>query len=160
VREWFESLQVRERQLVATAAVVVVLGVFYLAIWMPLDRGQENAAADVEVWRSALVELRSLKGDLQRAGTERTVPAGQGQSLLVIVDNSLRGRNLYSALQSSTPTRSNGIQLVFENVAFDELLLWVGDVVSSFGLQVSNANFSPPSRDEAGRVNANLTLER
>lgn len=160
MREWFESLEARERLFVTAAGVVLALAIFYLAVWLPLDRGQESAASGVHTWQSALSDLRAMKGDLQAAGSARGAPAGLNQSLVVIVDNTLRSRGLYNSLQRSSPTPGNGIRLEFENVAFDDLVLWLGDLASGYGLQVQSGSFSTSSQDDAGRVNATLILER
>lgn len=160
MREWFESLQERERLFVAAAGVALLLAVFYLAVWMPLDSGQESAARGVETWQNALAELRAMQGDLETASTARSAPPDAGQSLVVIVDNTLRSRDLYNSLQRSSPTPGNGIRLEFENVAFDELMLWLGDLARDYGLQVQSGSFSTTAQDAAGRVNATLILER
>lgn len=160
MREWFESLQERERLFVAAAGVALLLAVFYLAVWMPLDNGQQSAARGVETWQNALAELRAMQGDLKTAGTARSAPPDAGQSLVVIVDNTLRSRDLYNSLQRSSPTPGNGIRLEFENVAFDELMLWLGDLARDYGLQVQSGSFSTTAQDAAGRVNATLILER
>lgn len=160
MREWFEALQERERLFVAAAGVALVLAVFYLAVWAPLDSGQENAARGVATWQDALADLRAMQGDLQAAGTARGEPGGLNQSLVVIVDNTLRSRDLYNSLQRSSPTPGNGIRLEFENVAFDDLVLWLGDLARDYGLQVQSGSFSATAQDAAGRVNATLILER
>lgn len=159
MRDWFEALQPREKIFVATAGVVVVLAVFWLGVWAPLDRGRANAAANVEVWRDAVAELRLLKGELKTGASAReNLPAGRNQSLVVIVDRTLRSRNLYGALQSSTPNQDNGIQLAFQDAAFDDLVLWLGDVSAEYALRVQSASFSPSN--DAGRVSGAVTLER
>lgn len=160
MREWFESLQERERLFVAAAGVALVLAVFYLAVWVPLDGGEESAARGVETWQGALADLRAMQDDLQAAGTAGGTPAGLNQSLVVIVDNTLRSRDLYNSLQRSSPTPGNGIRLEFERVAFDELVLWLGDLAGDYGLQVQSGSFSATAEDDAGRVNATLILER
>lgn len=160
MRDGFEGLQPREKVLVATAGVMVVLAVFWLGVWAPLERGRANAAANVEVWRDAVAELRVLKGELKGgASAQEKLPAARNQSLVVIVDRTLRSRNLYSALQRSTPNQDNAIQLVFEDAAFDDLVLWLGDVSAEYALRVQAAGFNP-SKEAAGRVNATVTLER
>lgn len=159
MRDWFESLQPREKLFVVTAGVVVLLAVFWLGIWAPLDRGQERAAQSVDGWQAAVTELRSLQGDLRAGASNRSAPAGLNQSLVVIVDETLRSRNLYNSLQRSTPNQDDGIQLVFEDAAFDELVLWLGDVSEQYGLRVQSAGFNHAD-EAAGRVNATVTLER
>jgi type II secretory pathway component PulM len=96
---------------------------------------------------------------LQGTGTGQTQSAGRNQSLVVIIDNTLREHGLYSALQRSQPTAGNGIRVEFENVAFDDLILWLGDLSNKYGLQIQSGSFSNP-RDSKGRVNSTLTLER
>lgn len=160
MRSWFESLEERERLFVMAAAILLAIAVFYLAVWMPLDRGQKNLATSVDNWRGSLAELRVLKGSVARPGSDAPQPADVNQSLVVIIDNTLRERALYNSLQRSQPTATNGIRVEFENVAFDDLVLWLGDLSSRYGLQVQSGSFSAASRENDGRVNSTLTLER
>ena len=158
---WFQSLAERERILVALAAVFVVVAAFWFGIWTPLDSGQRSVAARVDTWKISLAELRPLKGQIQASGSSQPVPAGQSQSLIVIVNDTLGQRGLNDALQRSQPTPAgDGIRVEFESVAFDDLMLWLGDVNRQFGLQVQSGNFSPASGDIPGRVNSSLTLQR
>lgn len=159
MKDWFESLQARERMFVAAAVVFLAIAVLYLGIWMPLDRGQKTLSLSVDNWRTALAELRPLTSQLLNSGSGQTQTSGRNQSLVVIIDNTLRERGLYSALQRSQPTTGNGIRVEFENVAFDDLVLWLGDLSLNYGLQVQAGSFSNP-QDSAGRVNSTLTLER
>ncbi|MGH8193844.1 MAG: type II secretion system protein GspM [Woeseiaceae bacterium] len=160
MKSWFESLEARERLFVVAAGVMLAIAVFYLAVWMPLDRGERYAATNVEGWRGSLAEIELLKGDLQAAASSDNTQANLNQSLVVIIDNTLRERGLYNSLQRSQPTATQGIRVEFENVAFDELILWLGDLGSSYGLQVESGSFSTTAEDSSGRVNATLTLER
>jgi general secretion pathway protein M len=161
MRAWFESLEERERVMVLTAAVFVVVAVFWFGIWTPLDSGQRSVSARVATWKVSLAELRPLKGQIQAGDSSQPVSAGQDQSLIVIVDNTLRQRGLNTALQRSQPTPAgDGIRIEFESVAFDDLMLWLGDVNRQFGLQIQSGNFSSASGDIPGRVNSSLTLQR
>jgi type II secretory pathway component PulM len=160
MRSWFESLEERERLFVMAAALLLAVAVFYLAVWMPLDRGQKSLASSVANWRDSLAELRVLKGSVPIAGSTANRPTDANQSLVVIIDNTLRERALYNSLKRSQPTTTNGIRVEFENVAFDDLVLWLGDVSSRYGLQVESASFSAASRENDGRVNSTLTLDR
>ena len=160
VRSWFESLEERERLFVIAAAALLGIAIFYLAVWMPLDGGQENLESCVENWRDSLAELRLLKGSVSATDAGEARPTDRNQSLVVNIDNTLRERGLYNSLQRSQPTTTNGIRVEFENVAFDGLVIWLGDLSSGYGLQVQSGSFSAASRDNDGRVNSTLTLER
>lgn len=160
MKAWFESLDDRERMLVAAAAVVLVIGIFYLAIWMPLERGRQNLAADVALWRESLTELRALQGRSGPAEPARTAPADANRSLVVIIDNTLREHALYSALQRSQPGQNSDIRVELRDAPFDDLVLWLGDLSARYGLQVQSASFLSASEQNDGRVNSTLTLER
>jgi general secretion pathway protein M len=161
MRDWFESLDTRERLFVSGGAVVVLVALFYAFIWVPLDDGQASTAAEIELWERSLAELRPLKGLQPASGSSpRPQSGGQQQTPVVIVDQSLRARGLDRSLKRSQPTTSNGIRVEFENVAFDELVLWLGDLSRQYAMEVSSGSMSVSGQAEPGRINATLTLER
>jgi general secretion pathway protein M len=161
VRSWLEALDERERIFVFAAGVTILLAAFWFGIWSPLDSGQKSAAARVDTWRISLAELRPLKNQIQASGPGQPAQAAQSQPLIVIVDSTLRQRGLYESLQRSQPTPAgDGIRVEFESAAFDDLMLWLGDVNRQYGLLVQSGNFSVAQGENAGRVNSTLTLER
>lgn len=146
--------------MVLSAAAFVTLALIYFALWAPLDRGHRNTSARVDELQLAIAELRPLRTMAQSAGTQSANSVGQNQSLVVIVDSTLRQRGIYNSLQRSQPTTENGIRVEFENVAFDDLMLWLGDLSNSYNLQLQSGSFSSSSAENVGRVNSSLTLER
>jgi general secretion pathway protein M len=162
MKAWFDSLDSRERLLVATAAGFVLFATAWFGIWSPLNSGQKATAERVTIWKNSLSELRPLRVQLQTSSSAgAAVASGQNQSLVVIVDATLRQRGLINALQRSQPTPGgDGIRVEFENAAFDDLILWLGDLNRQYGLQVQASSFSVTSNDNQGRVNSTLTLER
>ena len=159
MKDWFEALEPRERVMVSIAGAFIVFAVYWFAIWQPLARGTDDLEARIGDWRVAIAELAPLRGRLEQGGSQ-PVQAGRNQSLVVIVDNTLRERQLYSSLQRSQPTNTNGIRVEFSDIAFDDLVLWLGELASQFGLYVQSASFSQGSTNNPGRINASLTLER
>lgn len=160
MKSWFDALESRERVMLVTAAVFVAFAVVYFALWSPLDRAHASVAQRVDSLKIALAELQPLKGQTVRAPSTPRGAAGANQSLVVIIDSSLRQRGLYGSLQRSQPTAENGIRVEFENVAFDDLMMWLGDLSSRYGMQVQSGSFSANSGKISGRVNSSLTLER
>ena len=161
MRSWFEALDEREKIMVIAAAAFIVVAVFWFGVSKPLARGQTSAAARVDQWRISLAELRSLKGQVESSDSRQPIAADQEQSLVVIVDGTLRQRGLHNSLERSQPSPSgNSIRVEFANAAFDDLMLWLSDVNQQYGLIVESGSFSRASGDNAGRVNSSLTLER
>lgn len=161
MKDWFESLESREKLFVGLGACIVAVALFYGFIWTPLDKSHDSMTTSVDDWRRSLAELRPLKGLAQdgsrNAGAART--AGQ-QAPIIVVDQTLRSRRLEQFRRRSQPTSSNGIRVEFENVAFDDLILWLGDLSEQHAMHVQAGSISTGSQTAPGRVNATLTLER
>ncbi len=160
MRDWFDSLAFRERIFVASGAAVVAVALFWALIWLPIDRGRDSAAENVAAWEHSLAELRPLKSMAATAGRPGGPRIDRGQTPVVIVDRTLRARGLDRSLKRSQPTTSTGIRVEFENVAFDDLVLWLGDLSDQYAMDVQAGSFSRSARSGAGRINASLTLER
>ena len=161
MKDWLMSLEARERLFIAAAAGFIVFAVAWFGLWQPLDQGHEAATERVQTWKQSLAQLRPMRGQVQAAASGQPSTAGLNQSLVVIVDNSVRSRGLTNALQRSQPTPAgNGIRVEFESAAFDDLMLWLGDLHRQFSLQVESASFSVASAENPGRVNASITLLR
>lgn len=159
MKNWFESLDDREQKFILAAAVALILAIFYLAVWAPLSNGQKRMTAAVELWQSSLEMMQPLKGRTNSNSATQISPQNLNQPLVVVVDSTLRNRQLNSALKRSQPTGAN-IRVEFENVAFDDLMVWLGDLSSQYALQVQSGSFSVTGAENQGRVNAQLTLGR
>lgn len=161
MRHWFESLEVREQLFVGIGALVVVLAIAYAFIWSPLERNHTAKMANVSDWQRSLAELRPLKGVLQNAAqSPGSGRASARQAPIIVVDQTLRSRGLEQFRKRSQPTSSNGIRVEFENVAFDDLIQWLGDLSVQYAMHVQAGSVSLGSQSGPGRVNATLTLER
>ena len=160
MKDWLDSLESRERLFVLGGAVAVALALLYVLVWMPLDQGHRSLQSSVVDWERSLAELRPLRG-VQAATTNNSQPAvSSNQTPVVIVDQTLRVRGLDRSLRRSQPTTSNGIRVEFENVAFDDLVLWLNDLSSQYAMQVASGSLSTSTQAGPGRINATLTLER
>lgn len=161
MKSWFEGLESREQLFVSLGAVIVIVALVYGLVWAPLDKGHRSMATSVSNWQSSLAELAPLHGMAQAGGTPRTSAGGSSQqSPIIIVDQTLRSRQLEQFRRRSQPTSSNGVRVEFENVAFDDLVLWLGDLSDQYSMHVQAGSLSKGSQSGAGRINATLTLER
>ena len=159
MRAWFNSLDDREQRFVMVAAVVLILAVLYLAVWTPLSNGNKRMSAAVEVWQTSLEMLQPLRGRAGNNAATQISPQNLQQPLVVVIDSTLRVRKLNNEHKRSTPSGDN-IRVEFENVAFDDLMVWLGDLSTQYALQVQSGSFSMTGTDNQGRVNAQLTLGR
>ncbi len=161
MKDWFESLEQREQVFVTAGALVVFVALVYAFVWLPLDSGQRTMSASVSTWERSLAELKPLKGmQVASSGSTPGASSGAQQTPVVIVDQTLRARGLDRALKRSQPTTSSGIRVEFENVAFDDLVLWLGDLSNQYSMHVTSGSMSANAEAAPGRINATFTLER
>lgn len=161
MKDWYDNLEAREQVFVLAGAVFVSIALIYFLLWAPLDRNHKEAAANVSSWEHSLAELRPLRSIAAAGNTGPTRFTGSSQQApIIIVDQTLRGRGLEQYRRRSQPTTNNGIRVEFENVAFDELVIWLGDLGTQHDLHVQAGSMSVQTQAGPGRINASLTLER
>lgn len=161
MKDWFESLDARERVFVSVGGIIVVAALFWGFVWLPLEKGHDTLSRNVANWERSLAELRPLKGLAESTGdVQARAPADTQLTPVVIVDQTLRARGLDRSLKRSQPTTSSGIRVEFENVAFDDLMLWLGDLSGQYAMHVQSGSLSNSSQAGPGRINATLTIER
>ncbi len=161
MKDWFDSLESRERNFVSFGAIVVIVVLLYGLGWAPLDKKHDTLKADVENWQRSLTNLRPMRTVNSSGGQNQPVAIlGSQQTPIIIVDQTLTSRGLDRYLRRSQPTAGDGIRVEFENVAFDELVLWLGDLSEQYAMHVQAGSFSTGNQASLGRVNATLTLER
>jgi general secretion pathway protein M len=162
MKDWFAGLETREQAFVVGGGALVIVALIYALLWLPLARNHAQLSTSVDNWERSLAELgtlRSLVVTSRQASTNGNVPATQ-QAPIIVVDQTLRSRGLEQFRRRSQPTTNNGVRVEFEGVAFDELVLWLGDLGAQYGMHVQAGSVSAVSQAGPGRVNASLTLER
>ena len=162
MKDWLDKLEARERLFVLGGAAFAIVASIYGFLWLPFDRNHAALAQSVDGWERSLAELRPLRSLAASNGAGRGGPATAGtlQAPIIVVDQTLRSRGLERFRRRSQPTTSNGVRVEFEGVAFDELVLWLGDLSGRHDMHVQAGSLSAVSQAGPGRVNASLTLER
>lgn len=161
MKDWYLDLQPRERFMVSLAAAFVAFAILYLGVWQPVTAGTKRLTDSIETQQRVLALLQQAKGRVTQPGANgqnRTID--RSQSLVVLVDTTLRSHSLYQSLQRSQPAGVNGIRVEFQNVAFDQLIGWLAELSNDYDLQVQSGSFSTSNNSPPGRVNSTLTLER
>jgi general secretion pathway protein M len=96
-------------------------------------------------------QIRALRGT---TGGSAAKGLG-GRSLLAVVDQSARSGGLGTAIKRLEPDGSKAVKLWLEGVAFDSMILWLGQLGKSYQIEPTIITLEPVG---AGRVNARLTL--
>lgn len=155
-RAWWASRAERERQMLSAGAAVLALILAWLAVWEPVTSLHHRR-------EKALAEARSLATRLETLAAESrgVQPAGGGsrqQSLLSVVDQSGKSSGIGKAPSRLQPDGDTTVRVWLEDVPFDAVMRWLGELATRHGVQVADAEIERQSG--SGLVNARLTLVR
>lgn len=158
LREWFAGLEQRERRLVLTGAVLLIIMILYVAIWEPLANSVDDLRVATReqkttlMWMSqAAKELRQLRGSSGRSKSMN------GQSLLTVVDRTAKTGQLGTALKRVQPDGEQKVRVWMEGASFDDVIRWLVLLESRYGIGIESSVFEV--KENAGSVDVRLVLE-
>tara|TARA_B100001057_G_scaffold496248_1_gene597208 strand:- start:3605 stop:4096 length:492 start_codon:yes stop_codon:yes gene_type:complete len=161
MKSWISSLDNREKKFVIFGSIFSSVFLIYTFLWSPFVRKYEEIELNISTLERTISELQpiiimSKNGQLNESSKNFNVQ----QSPIIIIDQTLRERGLERYRKRSQPSGDNSIRVEFENVSFDELIIWLGDLSNQYAMKVENGSFSVGSKTSLGRINASITLER
>ncbi len=157
LRAWFFGLAPRERLLVSAAAVLLLAAAIVIGILRPLGERARRSEALVAEREALLAELDAVAARLGPQRGAAPDPGGE-QSLVLLIDRSLRSRGLGEFLVRNQPDGDRQIRLRLEAAPFDTVVEWLIELQTRHGLSVLSANIDKAA--EPGRVSCNLVLSR
>jgi general secretion pathway protein M len=159
LKDWFYSLQPRERMLVLGGGGVVLLVAIYFLALAPFYGAVSGSAQRVAKKQGDLAWMRSVGGEvLALSASSPSAAAPSNESLVVLIDRSARECGLGSALTGQTPSGENGIRVRLEQAEFDKLVVCLGGLQQSHSVAIESATIDRTAKP--GFVNASLVLTR
>jgi general secretion pathway protein M len=158
LKDWFFSLQPRERTLVLSGGVVLLLFAVYFLALAPFYSAVNSRAERVAKKQGDLAWMRSVGGEILALGASGTPAVQSNESLVVLIDRSARECGLGSSLTGQTPNGENGIRVRLEQAEFDKLVVCLGGLQQSHSVTIESANIDRTAKP--GFVNASLVLTR
>jgi len=159
LKDWFFSLQPRERAIVAVGGVLVLLVAIYILALAPFYRAVNSSVARVESKKGDLAWMRSVGGEVMAlSASSPTAAAPSNESLVVLIDRTARECGLGASLTGQTPNGDNGIRVRLEQAEFDKLVVCLGSLQQSHSVNIESANIDRTGKP--GFVNASLVLTR
>jgi len=158
--DWYESLQPRERIMVISTSVIVIITLFYLMVWEPIYKGleqeqqrQQNQQAIVSWMQQAAAEANALRASGVRGGIRNA-----NAPVTLSVEQTIATAGLKSNLAKLESSGKDSARVLLDNAAFNQLIIWLNILETNFGITASSANIE--RSDKTGFVNARLTLTR
>jgi len=139
MKERWQQLAPREKQLLIFMSVVVLITLFYFALWKPLKTGIEDGELRIKAQTRALMEIRKQAAEVRQlrssgAGSGTTVK--DSSSLLGLIERSAKQKKIKGSLQKVQPEGEREVRVWMENVSFDQLISWLDLLTNRYGIQI------------------------
>ena len=158
MKEWFASLEQRERRLVITGAVLLGLMLMYLMVWEPLSNGMDSLRVSTAEQGSTLLWMRQAAQEIKKLrGSGARVKSTGNQSLLSVVDRTAKSGRLGAALKRVQPDGEQRVRVWMEAASFDDVMRWLVLLETRYGVNVESSVLE--MKQEPGRVDARLVFE-
>ena len=156
-----ESLQQRELILLTIGTLTLLSFLIYLFIWKPLAIETVSAETRIKQLEWSLVEIKYLQNIKQNDNQKNPQEVIESnEPLVVIIDSALRKYSLYENLQRSQPIGDTSLRVELNKAKFNDLIACLGELKNSFNMNVDTVNISLAQANQAGIVNASITILR
>jgi len=155
---YLKQLNERERLLLLIAGPLLVILVLYGLVWRPISGhvdmlqqrviGQRDTLQYMHTAAQRVKELRQQQSSVNRGGNN--------QSLLALVDRTVKQAGLTRELKRVEPDGSNKVKVRLEGAGFDAMIGWLESLQLRYGVRIDN--ISVDAQDSPGSVNVRLTL--
>ena len=151
IKSWYSGLNMRERNMVLILGIMMVLLILFIAVVLPLKNYMNDLDDRVATAKRDLPEVAAKVQALQsRSGSQQ--PSSR-QSLNQLITNSSKRYGLkFSRIEERK--RDEEIQVRLDDVEFDQLLRWVGQLEQQQGLVIDTLRVS--DTDDIGMVDASI----
>ena len=141
----------RERLLVVTAVMLLVVVLFYGLYWKPMSTSIDRLTRAVPEARSQVAQMRIQAKQIPVASVARLQ-----KSLLPTLEESIDNHGLREQLRQLQPSLDDSAQVVLDQVNYVNLVKWLVNLKRQYGVFVSSAKIG--TTDSPGYVNAQLVL--
>ena len=159
MKRWWLTKTPREQLALTLAAAALLLFLIYLLAWQPFSQAIEQKRLLVKSQLATLNWMQDNLPEIQRLrGINSSKRQATNEALLTLVDRTAKQRQLRQQIQRIKPQGDKTVQLWIEQVAFDTLLMWLGELTDRHGIQIDTLNID--RQELPGVVNARLVLQR
>lgn len=159
MKEWFNSLDARERKILIGGAIAVLLMSLYFLGWEPFITKIDHLKKSNAENEKTLTWMKQKAGEvrqLQRSNPSMKVDL-KGQSLLGVIDKTAKSNNLGSAIKRVQPEGNNKALVRLEGAQFNHVIRWLEHLQLHQGIQVDSSVIERQS--EPGLVNARIIFQ-
>ncbi len=157
LKDWFEHLSVREQWITLGGGSATLLVILYFFIWTPFANKIVELQQDSQDNHELAVWMETAEKQLAATKGKATKASLGNQSMLTVVDNSIKQGILKNFPGQVSQSQDKKVQVKFAKVPFDNTITWLITLWKDYGIQVDSMTITPLA--EKGMVQATLTLK-
>ncbi|MCC5864726.1 MAG: type II secretion system protein M [Wenzhouxiangella sp.] len=157
MKEWWQSLEARQRTILAGAGLIMLGLALFLWIWEPLAESRQaerERIAQQQALLDWLTALTPVARELRLSQT-RSSDLG-GRSLLGLADQTARAAGLAGALSRIEPAGDGQVRVWLDGAEFVATIGWLQRLSVEYPIEVSQLAIDRGQR--SGQVNVRVTL--
>lgn len=159
MKQWWLSKTPQEHMAMIVGGTAVLILLLYLIIWRPFEQDLEKKILLVDSQKATLQWMQGNLDLIKRMGSKQGKNGSpSNEALLTLVDRTAKRAQLRQQIKRIKPQGDNGVQLWVEEVSFDILIRWLGQMTQDHALDIESLNID--RQDGAGLVNARVVLQR
>ncbi len=159
MKAWWAGLAPRERVIVLAGGIALLVMLLWLMVWEPIADRRAALRSEVSTLATDLMWMEQVSDQVRRRASQQRNQAAAGAaggSILTLVEVSATASGIRSQIERVQP-EGKGARLWFDRVGFDALMIWLGELETRHGLQISQLAVDVSS--DAGIVSARLMVE-
>lgn len=158
MKEWWNNLALREKQMVSVGLVFLGAFLIYLILWLPLSNYVSSLRDQIHNSQELLTWMKGTDKQIQtlEKSTARKPSKSPAGSLLNIVQKQIKTSPIATALTQLHQAENDSVQLTFKNVNFDKLIAWIISFTQQQECSITQMTVTPNAT--VGMVSADFVL--
>jgi general secretion pathway protein M len=153
MKEWFAQLNQRDQMSLLVLGIVLVLYLFYLFVWSPLDTKRDELALQNTVIAESQVRVDAMVSELLQI-RQSGASTGARRNLTSVINESTS--RLQLPVIRLQPNSRGEIQVRLENASFDDVLKWLYEMEYTENMLVREVSLT--QSNAAGLVNVTARI--
>jgi general secretion pathway protein M len=151
--QWYRQLPLKEQILLAIVSAVIGVYLVLIIVWQPLSNSREKLHQRNQVNQETLVEVKSLVAKYLQA--KENGDDVETVSLPQLIDQTIREQQL--SMTRFQPGSRGDASVRLENMPFDNVLRWLGDLEIKHKLSLKDVSITPGK--SIGLVNVSARIQ-
>ncbi len=137
MKQWWAERDSRERMIISCCGTVVLLFLFFISIWFPVNSKVSNLRDSIAKKEKELVWYNNISAEIKALEDNGSKPVGKFK-LFDIVGKTARKNNLHKTIKVDKKG-DQAVRVEIKSVEFDRLMRWLSTLKEDYGITIINA---------------------